>query len=118
MTALAPRLNLSEPTYRKSADIVSFHATIVPALVDDFARSCAKLIWATFPARSQNAVCIAAAHATGASPDTFERILSGSTKRIDASLILALLALHQARTGKPFTTNGGFEIRISQAVRN
>jgi hypothetical protein len=99
---------------RKSAEIAKFPKAKLPAALQDFSRVCAQMILATFPARSQHAVCVSAAHATGASPDTFERILSGATKHPDARLMFTVLAIHQMRTGTAMPLGGGFEIRITQ----
>lgn len=84
-------------------------------MVEDFGAACARLIGMTFPGPSRNAVCEAAARATGASPDTFERILGGITKHPDPRLMFAVLAIYQSKTGKPFPIGGGFEIRITQS---
>jgi hypothetical protein len=82
--------------------------------VDDFGRACARLVEMTFGGPSRNAVCEAAARATGASVDTFERILAGRTKHPDPRLMFAVLALYQAKTGHAFPIGAGFEIRITQ----
>ena len=100
--------------HRKSAEIARFPRARLPDAVEDFGRICARMIWAAFPGPSQNAVCIAAAQATGASPDTFERILAGKTKHPDPRLMFVVLAIYQTRTGKALPIGGGFEIRITQ----
>jgi len=99
---------------RKSADIVTFPKTKLPALVEDFGKAAARLIWATFDGRSQYAVCLAAAQALGTSPDTIERLLNGVTKAPDARMMFACLAIYQSRHGKPFDIGGGFAIHITQ----
>lgn len=67
----------------KTAAIVAFPKIKLPPLCD-VSRECARLIWSTFPAASQRAVCQRAARETGAgSADTFHRIISGETKRPD-----------------------------------
>jgi hypothetical protein len=99
---------------RKSAEIAKYPKAKLPAALQDFSRVCANMILATFPERSQHAVCVSAARATGASPDTFERILSGATKHPDARLIFTVLAIHQTRTGNAMPLGGGFEISITQ----
>lgn len=103
----------SEPS-RIVAAIATFPKAKLPAAVEDFGRSCAKLLWATFPGRSQNAVCEAASHALGVSPDTIERVLAGRTKHPDPRVMFACLAIYQSKTGKPWPIGGGFEIRITQ----
>lgn len=100
---------------RNSAEIARFPKARLPALVEDFGRVCARMIWAAFPGPSQHAVCLAAAQATGASPDTFDRILSGKTKHPDPRLMFVVLAIYQTRTGQALPIGGGFEIRITQA---
>lgn len=100
---------------RKAAEIVRFPKAKLPPNVDDFCRSCARLIWATFPGRSQNAVCEEAAQWLGVSPDTIDRILSLRTKHPDPRVMFACLAIYQTRTGQAWPIGGGFEIRITQA---
>ena len=99
---------------RTVAAIATFPKAKLPAAVEDFSRSCAKLIWATFPGRSQNAVCEAASHALGVSPDTIERVLGGRTKHPDPRVMFACLAIYQSKTGRAWPIGGGFEIRITQ----
>lgn len=84
----------------------------LPAQVDDFCRACAKLIWATFPGRSQWDVCLQAAMHLGTSPDTIERILAGKTKHPDPRLMFAVLPIYQAKFGRGFEIGGGLEVRI------
>lgn len=105
---------VSAPAPRTDAEIARFPRARLPDAVEDFGRVCARMIWAAFPGRSQNAVCEAAAQATGASPDTFERILSGKTRHPDPRLMFVVLAIYQTRTGKALPIGGGFEIRITQ----
>ena len=82
---------------RKSATIVKLPVKSLPPL-DDYTRACARLIWATFPAPSQRAVCSRAATETRlASSDTFDRILSGKTQRIDSYLMQAVKMLAHMR---------------------
>lgn len=97
---------------RKSAEIAKFPGTRLPEPVEDFGKSCARLLWIAFPGPSQNAVSEAAAMALGCSPDTIDRILGGRTKRPDPRLMFAALAIYQSRTGDGFPIGGGFEIRI------
>jgi len=83
--------------YGKTAVIYSFPRVPFPK-VEDFARECAALIWATLRAPSQRAVCQRAAQETGAaSPDTFDRILSGETKRPDFYLMRCVMAIAASR---------------------
>ncbi len=100
--------------FRKSAEICAFPRAKLPEMVEDFGRSCAKLLWATFPGRSQNAVSEAAAAALGVSPDTIDRVLAGRTKHPDPRMMFACLAIYQARTGKAWNIGGGFAIHITQ----
>lgn len=100
---------------RNAAEIVSFPKAKLPPQVDDLNRSCARLIWATFPGRSQAAVCEEAAQWLGVSPDTIDRILSLRTKHPDLRVMCACLAIYQTRTGQAWPIGGGFEIRITQA---
>jgi hypothetical protein len=102
---------------RTVASIATFPKAKLPAAVEDFGRSCAKLLWATFPARSQNAVCEAASLSLGVSPDTIARILNGDTKHPDPRVMFACLAIYQSKTGKAWPIGGGFEIRITQTGR-
>ena len=103
----------SEP-HRTSAGIATFPKAKLPPQVDDFGRSCARLIDATFSARSRNATCEAASAALGVSADTIERILSGVTKHPDPRLMFLCLGIYQTKTGKAWPIGGGFEIRITQ----
>ena len=81
--------------------------------MSDYADRCAALIRETFPAPSQHQMCVAASRHTGASPDTFDRILNGLTKSPDARLMLCVAAIHQARSGRPFNLGGGFAVRLT-----
>lgn len=109
-----PQIEVNADAPRTSAEIVRFPKAKLPDQVDDFGRSCAKLIWATFPGRSQNAVCEEAAQWLGVSPDTIDRILSQRTKHPDPRVMFACLAIYQTRTGQAWPIGGGFEIRITQ----
>jgi hypothetical protein len=109
-----PLTKVNAEALRTSAEIATFPRARLPEAVEDFGRVCARMIWATFPGRSQNAVCEAAAMATGASPDTFDRILSGKTRHPDPRLMFVVLAIYQTRTGQALSIGGGFEIRITQ----
>ncbi len=100
-------------TFRKTAEIIQHPAKKVPP-VADYASRCAKLIRETFPARSQYQMCLAAARATGASPDTFDRILSGITKSPDAPLMLTVMAIRASRDPRPFELGNGFVVRVTQ----
>ena len=102
--------------HRNVAAIARFPKAKLPATVEPFGKLCARLVAMTFPGPSRNATCEAASRATGASPDTFERILSGVTKHPDPRLMFAVLAIYQSKTGKPFPIGGGFEIRITQGA--
>lgn len=105
-----PKDASTEP-FRKTAQLVTFPKATFPA-VSDYAKRCAVLIRETFPAPSQHQMCIAAARMTGASPDTFDRILAGLTKSPDAKLMLTVLAI-RAATGKgDFPLGNGFSVRI------
>jgi len=106
------KINAAPP--RKSAEIATFPKAKLPAAVEDFGRSCAKLIWATFPGRSQNAVCEEAAQWLCVSPDTIDRILGNRTKHPDPRIMFLCLAIYQSKTGKAWPIGGGFEIRITQ----
>lgn len=96
----------------RSAEIHTFTRAKLPAQVDDFGRACAKMIWATFPGRSQWDVCLQAAMHLGTSPDTVERILQGKTKHPDPRLMFAVLPIYQAKHKRGFDIGGGLEIRI------
>lgn len=110
-----PLAKVNAGTIRKAAEVVRFPKAKLPDQVEDFGRSCAKLIWATFPGRSQNAVAEEAAQWLGVSPDTIERILGQRTKHPDPRVMFACLAIYQTRTGQAWPIGGGFEIRITQA---
>jgi hypothetical protein len=110
----APLTIVNAEPCRTSAVIAAFPKAKLPEMVEDFGRSCAKMIDATFPARSRNATCDAAAMALGVSPDTIERILSGATKHPDPRVMFLCLGLYQTKTGKAWPIGGGFEIRITQ----
>jgi hypothetical protein len=107
------KVNADSP--RRSAEIAIFPKAKIPAQVVEFDKACARLVSATFAGGSQSAVCKAARDATGASEDTFERILGCKTKHIDMKLMFVVLAMHQAKTGNAFPIGGGFEIAITQA---
>ena len=110
-----PQIKVNADLDRKAAEIVRFPKAKLPPQVDDLNRSCARLIWATFPGRSQAAVCEEAAQWLGVSPDTIDRILSLRTKHPDLRVMCACLAIYQTRTGQAWPIGGGFEIRITQA---
>lgn len=83
--------------HRISAPIVRFPVAKLPP-VKDYARACANLIAATFPARSQSAIGKRAAmELPFASADTFERILAGDTQRIDSYLMRAVMQVAHFR---------------------
>lgn len=96
---------------RNIAGILTLPRTKVPP-VADYAKRCAYLIRDTFPAQSQHQTCIAAARMTGASPDTFDRILSGLTKSPDAKLMLVVMAIRAATDPRPFDLGNGFAVRV------
>ena len=97
-----------------TGQIAVFPKAKLPAQIDDFARASAKLIWETFPGRSQNAVCQLASQHLGVSPDTIDRILSGVTRHIDPRVMFLCLGIYQTRTGRAFPIGGGYEVRITQ----
>lgn len=101
---------------RNTAEIVTLAKAKLP-VVPDYARRCAALIRETFPAPSQYQMCLAAARMTGASPDTFDRILSGSTKSPDAKLMLVVMAIRAARDPRPFDLGNGFAVRIVRSAQ-
>lgn len=94
------------------AGIVKLPRAKVPP-VADYAKRCADLIREVFPAQSQHQTCIAAARMTGASPDTFDRILSGLTKSPDAKLMLVVMAIRAATDPRPFDLGNGFAVRVT-----
>lgn len=82
---------------RRTAPISRFPRTKLPP-VADYARACAALIWATFPASSQNAVCERAERELCiASADTFARILSGHTKSPAGHLMQCVMVVAASR---------------------
>lgn len=82
---------------RNVAAIYAFPKTKLPR-VDDVHRAAADLVWRTFPAASQRAVCARAAAETGAGcPDTFARILNGQTRHIDFHLMQCVQIIAAAR---------------------
>lgn len=83
---------------RNTAEIVTLAKAKLP-VVPDYAKRCAALIRETFPAPSQHQMCIAAARMTGASPDTFDRILT-------------VLAIRVATGKGDFPLGNGFSVRI------
>ncbi len=98
--------------FRNNAEKITFPKKKLPP-VSDYADRCAALIKETFPAPSQNQTCLNAAREVGASPDTFDRILSGLTKSPDAKLMLAVMAVRAHRSGqRDFNLGGGFAIRL------
>ena len=87
----------AEPCRNSAAIIIRLPRAALPP-IDDYAKACARLIWATFPGQSQRAVCSRAEMETRlASSDTFDRILSGKTQRIDSYLMRAVMAIAHAR---------------------
>ena len=71
--------------------------TALPRL-PDYCKACARLICATFPATSQHAICDRAERETRlASSDTFDRIISGKTERIDGHLMQCVPTIAAAR---------------------
>ena len=82
---------------RKTAEFARFPKSKFPPL-PDYARACAALIAATFPASSRNGVCDRAERETGAAgADTFERIIAGKTKRPDGYLMQCVMAVAASR---------------------
>ena len=112
--AVRASVKVATPAPRKSAEIATFPKAKLPGSVDDFSRSCARLLWATFPGRSQNAVCEEAARWLGVSPDTVDRILGQRTKHPDPRIMFLCLGIYQTKTGKAWPIGGGYEIRITQ----
>lgn len=108
---LASPEKVNTESSRTSAEIISYPKRKLPS-VADYAGLCAGLIRETFPAPSQHQTCINAAHMTGASPDTIDRILSGPTKSPDAKLMLAVMAIRAAMGKRTFDLGNGFSIRI------
>lgn len=102
-------VNAPEP--RNTAEIVKLPRPQLPP-VADYAARCAALIRETFPARSQHQMCIEASRMTGASPDTFDRILSGLTKSPDARLMLTVMAIRAATGKADFPLGNGLAVRI------
>ncbi len=103
---------INSPALGTSAEIVGYPRKKLPP-VSDYAGLCAGLIRETFPAPSQHQTCLAAARMTGASPDTFDRILTGLTKSPDARLMMVVMAIRAQQTGKrQFDLGGGFAIRL------
>lgn len=96
--------------------IAPFPRVKVPP-VADYAARCAALIRETFPAPSQHQTCLAAARATGACPDTFDRVLSGITKSPDARLMLVVMAIRATRDPRPFNLGNGFAVRVTMETR-
>ena len=98
--------------FRNTAEIVAHPRRKLPPIAD-YAERCSALIRETFPAPSQHQTCMAAARATGASPDTLDRILSGITKSPDARLMLVVMAIRAARDPRPFDLGNGFAVRVT-----
>ena len=111
-TAKSLRVHHAPEPLGKAAEILTFPKAKLPAQVEDFGKACAKMIWATFPGRSQWDVCQQAAMHLGTSPDTIERILSGKTKHPDPRLMFAVLPIYQAKHGRGFDIGAGLEVRI------
>ena len=94
---LLPSTNVNAEARGKVAAIYTFPKAKLPRLGDTH-RACAELVWRTFPAASQRAVCYRAAAETGAaSPDTFARILNGETRHIDFHLMQCVQIIAAAR---------------------
>lgn len=90
-SSLSGSVNHDSEKCSKSAAIFTFPKEKLPPILD-YNRACADLIAATFPASSRRGVCQRAATETRlASADTFNRILSGDTGRVDAYLMRAVM---------------------------
>ena len=88
--SVSPVQHGTEP-FRRTAEISRFPKIKHPPL-PDYAKACAMLICATFPAPSHNAICDRAEAETGAaSADTFSRIINGQTKKPDGYLMHCVL---------------------------
>lgn len=97
---LAPFDPAAEVT-RKSAETFVFPSHLARISEREFEALAADLVRKTFPANSVHAMAERAERETGiASSDTFERILTGKTKRIDARLLFVVLAIYHGRTGR------------------
>ena len=105
---------------RNSAEIVRLPSP-ARSEIADFGDCAASLVWASFPGDSANAKALAASQwarreGLHACRDTFARILTHQTHRIDAQLLFALLMRFQQQTGQPFALGGGYHISITRAV--
>lgn len=91
----------SRDTFRVSAETFVFPAHLARISQREFEALAADLVRKAFPATSVHAMAERAERETGiASSDTFERILTRKTKRIDARLIFVVLAIYHGRTGR------------------
>lgn len=88
------------PRHRKAAEIVTHYRLNLFQAREAYRAACAECVALAFPAPSRNGCCEAAYRATGASPDTFERILSGATQSPDAVLMGFVASVYEARTGR------------------
>lgn len=112
------RLHIHDATdpSRISAEIVKIGKTPLPKLRhsvrDDFKR----MFWAAFDGGSLNAKCRNAARQIGVSADTFARIYSDDTAKVDFALALAVAAVYQARPGAAPVQFAGLIIRATVEV--
>lgn len=87
-------------TLGKSAKFVTARKLDLAATRAEVRRLAPETIWGAFPAASQHQVCKGAAKATGASADTFDRLLNGFTATPDLILLVHVARIYTARTGK------------------
>lgn len=84
--------NVNAEPSRRSAENYRFTKSKFPP-VDDYVRACGKLVWDTFPGDSVNAKADEAEKTGLASADTFARIMTKGTKRVDGRLMNCVLRL-------------------------
>ena len=112
-TAAPNRKSAEKGAAGVSGNVIPFPCARRPIPEVDMVAETARVIRAAFPAPSQHQCCLRAARALGTSPDTIDRILSGSTSRIDGRLMFAALAWWSMNTGNAWDIGKGWSVRIA-----
>jgi hypothetical protein len=103
----------AEPS-RISAEIVKIGKTPLPKLRDSIREDFKRMFWLAFDGASLNAKANDAARKIrGVSADTFARIYSDETAKVDFALALAVAAIYQTRPGAAPAQFAGLIIRAT-----
>lgn len=102
----------AEPS-RISAEILKVGKTPLPKLRQSIRDDFKRMFWLAFDGASLNAKCHAAARQIGVSADTFARIYTEDTAKVDFALALAVAAIYQTRPNAAPAQFAGLIIRAT-----